>query len=166
MPEPMPRVLVVESHPIVRMGLVSILSVPQFGIDVVGECAGDIEASDRAEDLAPDVVLLGLSMLDVDGCQAVKQLLAVHASVRIIVLAGVSDTQRATELVCLGARGLLYEDASIDDLICAIHRVATDQVVVPAGMTAAWFGEGETKPGRPSWATGDTVTNSSASLRF
>src|SRR5215210_6365217 len=69
-----PRMLIVDDHPLTRDGLAALLE--GHGFNIVGEAGGGIEAINKARDLQPDVVLLDLSMPDLDGLSARPKVLA------------------------------------------------------------------------------------------
>ncbi|MCB0115608.1 MAG: response regulator transcription factor [Caldilineaceae bacterium] len=136
------RLLIAENHTIVRNGLVTLLSSPRFGMEVVGEAVNGIEAVELAAKVAPDVILLDLFMPEMDGFDAIPRILAITPKVHILVLSSLADSQRAADVIRLGARGFVHKDATIDDLIRAIQSVARGQSVVPADVTATLLGNG------------------------
>ena len=117
------RVLVTDDHAMVRRGLVELLSAAE-GIEVVGQAANGREAVARAEELAPDVVLMDLQMPEMDGVTATKAIAADQGSAQVLVLTSFSDAERIVDALDAGAVGYMLKDAEPDDLIDAVRSVA------------------------------------------
>ena len=118
------RVLVVDDHPIVRQGLVSVLS-DEEDLEVVGEAGSGREAIGLAARLRPDVVLLDLEMDDVDGIEAIPQLRAAHPAVEVLVFTAYDTDERVLGAIRAGARGYLLKGASADEIARGIRSVAS-----------------------------------------
>jgi DNA-binding NarL/FixJ family response regulator len=116
------RVLVVDDHPIVRQGLVSVLG-DEDDFEVVGEAGSGREAIARVQRLQPDVVLLDLEMADLDGVEAIPQLLASRPSLGILVFTAYDSHERVLGAVRAGARGYLLKGASADEIARGIRAV-------------------------------------------
>ncbi len=116
------RVLVVDDHPIVRQGLVSVLG-DEDDFEVVGEAGSGREAIARVQRLQPDVVLLDLEMPDLDGVAAIPQLLASRPGVGILVFTAYDTDERVLGAVRAGARGYLLKGASADEIARGIRAV-------------------------------------------
>jgi DNA-binding NarL/FixJ family response regulator len=116
------RVLVVDDHPIVRQGLVSVLS-DEDDLEVVGEAGSGREAVARVQRLQPDVVLLDLEMPDLDGVQAIPQLLALRPGLGIVVFTAYDTDERVLGAVRAGARGYLLKGASAEEIARGIRTV-------------------------------------------
>ena len=116
------RVLVVDDHTMVRLGLVQLLATAP-DLDVVGEAANGVEAVARAAELEPDVVLMDLQMPEMDGVRATREITAAGRS-QVLVLTSFSDTDRIVDVLDAGAVGYLLKDTDPDDLLDAIRSVA------------------------------------------
>jgi DNA-binding NarL/FixJ family response regulator len=116
------RVLVVDDHPIVRQGLVSVLG-DEEDLEVVGEARSGREAVALAPRLQPDVVLLDLEMPDVDGIEAIPQLLAARPGLEVLVFTAYDTDERVLGAVRAGARGYLLKGASADEIARGIRTV-------------------------------------------
>ncbi len=113
------RILVADDHPVVRDGLVAVLSTqPDF--DVVGEAGDGQEALALAARLAPDVLLLDLEMPALDGVAVLRRL---PAPIPVIVFTAFDTDERIWEAVQAGARGYLLKGARRDELFGAIRIV-------------------------------------------
>ncbi|MFS8579010.1 MAG: response regulator transcription factor, partial [Novibacillus thermophilus] len=78
------KVLLVDDHEMVRMGLAAFLSTEK-GIEVVGEASNGQEGVELAEKTKPDVILMDLVMEGMDGIEATKEVLKVHPDGKVIV---------------------------------------------------------------------------------
>jgi DNA-binding NarL/FixJ family response regulator len=117
------RVMVVDDHPIVRQGLVSVLS-DEDDLEVVGEAGSGREAIGLLPRARPDVVLLDLEMPDVDGVEAIPQLLAASPGLGILVFTAYDTDERVVGAVRAGARGYLLKGASADEIARGIRTVS------------------------------------------
>jgi DNA-binding NarL/FixJ family response regulator len=116
------RVLVVDDHAIVRDGLERLLGSAE-GIEVVGTAADGSEAVAVATEVAPDVVLMDLSMPGTDGVEATRQLAESHPEIRVVVLTTFADQRRILDALGAGASGYLLKDATPDEVIAAVRTV-------------------------------------------
>jgi DNA-binding NarL/FixJ family response regulator len=117
------RVLVVDDHPIVRQGLVGVLS-DEADLEVVGEAGSGRDAIALVARLRPDVVLLDLELPELDGVAAIPQLKAAHSSVEILVFTAYDTDERVLGAIRSGARGYLLKGASADEIARGIRSVA------------------------------------------
>jgi DNA-binding NarL/FixJ family response regulator len=115
-------ILVADDHPIVRDGLVAILSTqPDFKI--VGEAGTGLEVVELVTALRPDVVLLDLEMPELDGVGALEQLRLGAADARAIVFTAFDTDERILGAVQAGAQGYLLKGAPREELFNAIRVV-------------------------------------------
>jgi DNA-binding NarL/FixJ family response regulator len=114
--------MVVDDHPIVRQGLVSVLG-DEDDLEVVGEASSGREAVALTTRLQPDVVLLDLEMPDVDGVEAIPQLLAAKPGLGVLVFTAYDTDERVLGAVRAGARGYLLKGASADEIARGIRTV-------------------------------------------
>jgi DNA-binding NarL/FixJ family response regulator len=116
------RILVADDHPIVREGLVAILSTqPDF--KVVGQAAGGAEVVEKVAALEPDVLLLDLEMPDMDGVEALRRLRDAHLPVRVIVFTAFDSDERILGAVRAGAQGYLLKGVPREEVFTAIRVV-------------------------------------------
>lgn len=123
------RVLVVDDHPVVREGLVVLLS-HHADFDVVGEASDGEEAVTRAAATSPDVVLLDLEMPRVDGIAALTRLRAEVPDARVIVFTAFDTDERIFAAVRAGAKGYLLKGAPRDELFDAIRTVHAGETLL------------------------------------
>lgn len=117
------RILVADDHPVVRDGLVAMLSTqPDF--HVAGQAASGVEVLSQATSLQPDVILLDLEMPGMDGVEALRQLRAAQPGVQVIVFTAFDTDERILNAVRAGARGYLLKGAPREELFQAIRVVS------------------------------------------
>ena len=116
------RILVADDHPVVRDGLVAVLSTqPDF--TVVGEAGSGAEAVQKAIELRPDVVLLDLEMPEMDGVEALERMRKDDSDVRVIVFTAFDTDERILSAVQAGAQGYILNGAPRDQLFEAVRVV-------------------------------------------
>jgi DNA-binding NarL/FixJ family response regulator len=116
------RVLVVDDHAVVRSGLAQLLATTD-DIELVGTASNGNEAIDRVEALRPDVVLMDLSMPELDGVEATRLICEHHPSSHVVVLTSFSDQSRILDALAAGADGYLLKHSDPDDIADAIRAV-------------------------------------------
>ena len=129
------RLLVVDDHPVVRMGLVAMLS-EHADFEVVGEAADGAEAVLLAARLAPDVVLMDLRMPVMDGPEATAKMLASPPAPAVLVLTTYDTDADIVRAVEAGANGYLLKDAPRETLADAIRRAARGETVLAPPVVA------------------------------
>jgi DNA-binding NarL/FixJ family response regulator len=120
------RALIVDDHPIMRLGLRRALE-GVADIEVVGEAAGGRAALDLLALTGPDVVLTDLVMPEMDGVELIAALKTEHPAVRAIALTAFSDEERVVAAVRAGADGFLVKDVSAEELAGAVRIVHAGQ---------------------------------------
>jgi DNA-binding NarL/FixJ family response regulator len=116
------RILVADDHPVVRDGLVAILSTqPDF--EVVGEAETGLQVIQQVATVKPDVLLLDLEMPGLDGLQTLEQLREANAAVRAIVFTAFDTDERILGAVQAGAQGYLLKGAPREELFNAVRVV-------------------------------------------
>lgn len=147
------RLLIVDDHPLVRAGLRAITAHDQ-DVRVVGEAADGRSAIDLVGRLAPDVVLMDLSMPGIDGVEAIRQLTCTNPAA-VVVLTSYPDHDRVTAALDAGAVGYLLKDSDRQTLLRAIHDAAAGHAPIDPRVTRALLPGGasracvETAPDRP-----------------
>ncbi len=117
------RVLLVDDQELVRTGLRGILR-PQFGFDVVGECADGRGVTAAVDTLAPDVVVMDVRMPAVDGVQATAELRRRDASPPVLALTTFDDEEVLAGMLRAGASGFVLKGVPAEDLQRAVRVVA------------------------------------------
>lgn len=118
------RVLLVDDHPIVRQGLRRMIA-NERDLEVCGEAETVREARQAVRDLAPDVVVVDLSLREGDGIDLVRELRAHHPDLPVLVLSMHDETVFAGRLLAAGARGYMMKQAASEQFISAVRCVLT-----------------------------------------
>ena len=118
------RILVVDDHAVVRMGLISLLET-ESDITVVGEASDGEEAVAKARKLRPDLVLLDVVMPSKDGIAATSDIKSELPDVKILILTTFSSTDDIARAVRAGADGVLLKSSDYAEVVTAIRRVAS-----------------------------------------
>lgn len=127
------RVLVADDHPVVRSGLVGVLTSLE-GFEVVAVAADGREAVREAVIHLPDVVLMDLQMPGTDGFTAIRELARAAPSVRVCVLTMYDDDDSLFTAMRAGARGYLLKGAEQEEITRAVHGIAAGEVIFGPGI--------------------------------
>ena len=128
------RLLLVDDHEVVRVGLRTVLHNHQ-GITVVGEAGTKAAAVRVAKRLKPDVVLMDVRLPDGSGVEACRAILASHPTTRIIFLTSFSDDESALAAVLAGAQGYVLKAIDSSLLIRSIRQVSNGQSILDPALT-------------------------------
>lgn len=148
----LPRVLLVDDHKVVAEGLVRLLSDRAEIVDIINEGSLVVDAVKKS---TPDVVILDISMPNVSGLEAIRQLRANHLDTRVIVLTMHADAPLAVEALRAGASAFVLKESSGDELLTALERVIGGQSYLAASLTKdiVTLMVGATDPNRVSLTT-------------
>jgi two-component system response regulator NreC len=125
-------------------------------ITVIGEASDGSEAIAKVIELKPDIVLMDLSMPNIGGIEATRQLAQVAPAVRILILTVHEDESLLKEVIRMGAAGYIIKRASQEDLLHAIRVVARGDLYVHPAMTRSLFSEAS--PAFPKVSDVETLT--------
>ena len=129
------RILVADDHPMLREGLVAVLSTqPDF--DVIGEASDGSEVVWLAERLHPDVILLDLEMPNADGVAALERLRDADARARTVVFTAYDTDERILGALRAGARGYLLKGASRKEIFDAVRTVHSGGSLLQPAVTS------------------------------
>ncbi len=123
------RVLIADDHAIVRAGLRAVLK-GEVGMELVGEASGGEEALSLVEALRPDILVLDLSMPDLDGIQVTRLVQSSAPGVRVLILTVHEDEALLREAMRAGAAGYILKHAAEAELISAIHTVQMGETYI------------------------------------
>lgn len=133
------RVLLVDDHEIVRVGLRTVLS-QQRSILVVGEAATVADAIRQAAKLKPDVVLMDVRLPDGSGVDACRDILASFPAIRVIILTSYADDDSVLAAVLAGAQGYVLKEIASASLTSAIRDVSEGRSILDPTVTARALG--------------------------
>jgi two-component system, NarL family, response regulator NreC len=131
------RLLLVDDHEVVRMGLRSYLETQEW-IEVVGEAENGEEAIIYAMETKPDVVVMDISMPTMDGLEATRLLRKLVPECLILALTVHQDKQYFFEMLAAGASGYITKHAAAEELVAAIRSVAAGNVYLQPAL-ARWL---------------------------
>ena len=117
------RILLADDHVLVRQGFKLILS-EQPDMEIAGEAANGREAVEQAEKLQPDIVIMDVTMPELNGIEATRRITAAAPRSRVLALSMHKDAVYVREILRAGARGYLLKDSADADLIAAARAVA------------------------------------------
>jgi DNA-binding NarL/FixJ family response regulator len=117
------RVLLCDDHVMVREGLKRVIDGVE-GIEVVASVSDGEEGVEATRRLRPDVVLMDLAMPGVDGVEATRRIAAEAPESQVVVLTSFAEQSRVLEAIDAGATGYVLKDASVDEVVRAIHAAA------------------------------------------
>src|SRR5215218_8925276 len=117
------RVLIADDHPLFREGMRSRLD-SVTDVEVVGEAASGDEAVELAHKLEPDVILMDIKMLGINGIEATREILRASPRIGVLVLTMFEDDDSVFAAMRSGAKGYLLKDSSGVEVVHAIRAVA------------------------------------------
>jgi len=134
------RVLIADDHALFRQGVRRLLDgAPE--LQVVGEAASGHEAQRLVEELAPDIVLLDVSMPGPSGIEVARVIKTTSPRSRVIILTVFTNEEFLFEAIKAGAMGYLLKDSSPEELLRAIRVVAEGEGLIAPAMAAKIFKE-------------------------
>ena len=130
----MTRVLIADDDDLMRAGLVELLTADPK-IEIVGQASTGREAVDQASRLAPDVVLMDVRMPDLDGIAATRELAREAPEAKVLILAAFEQDDYVFGALRAGASGFLLKRTRPEELIAAVHTVATGDSLLSPSVT-------------------------------
>ncbi len=134
------RVVIVDDHALFRRGLDLVLS-EEPDIKVVGEAADGIEAVHRAEEMAPDVVVMDVRMPRSTGIEAARRIRERLPDTKVIMLTVSDSEEDLYAAVKAGASGYLLKEISIEELADAVRAVARGHSLISPSMASKLLSE-------------------------
>lgn len=123
------QIVIADDHKLMREGLSSLLS-RNADIVIVGQANNGREAVQLAEKCRPDLVVMDVSMPDLNGIDATRQIISRSSRTKVIALSMHSDRQFVAEMFRAGARGYLLKDSAFEELATAILKVARNETYI------------------------------------
>ncbi len=128
------RVVLADDHQIVRHGLRSLLSA-EPDIEVVGEADNGRAVVRMVQELSPQVVIMDISMPDLNGIEATRQILSDTTGVKVIALSMHSDSLFVLNMFQAGASGYLLKDCALEELVKAVRTVMNRKIYLSPGIS-------------------------------
>jgi len=127
------KVLIADDHAIVRAGLRALIH-SESTMELVGEATGGFETLEMVEKFQPNVLILDLSMPDLDGISVTKRIKPQFPNLRILILTIHEDEALLRAALKAGASGYILKHAAEADLISAIHTILRGDLYVDPAM--------------------------------
>ena len=125
------KVLIVDDHAILRMGLASLLNTKK-DIKVVGDASNGAVAVSKTVKLNPDVVIVDLMMPGMDGVETTKSILAASPNTKVMILTTFGTSDGIIHALEAGAKGAIMKNVEFPELVAAIRSIAAgDKVISP-----------------------------------
>jgi len=129
------RVLLVDDHEVVRLGLMTLIN-DQPNLQVVGEAGTTAEAVRAVERLHPDVVLMDIRMPGEGGIEATQQIVARFPETKVVMLTSFADDELIVRAIRAGAAGYVLKQVGNEELLRAITAVARGEALLDPSTTA------------------------------
>lgn len=134
------RVLLVDDHEVVRVGLRSLLERHQQ-FDVVGEAGSAREAIQKTETLKPDGVVMDIRLPGTSGIEACEQIVTKHPKIKVIMLTSYAEDEMLFSAIRAGASGYVLKQIGSDDLVKALEAVGRGEALLDPAVTQRVFQE-------------------------
>ena len=132
------RILLVDDHEIVRLGLKALLSrYPHF--EVIAEARDAQEAYDLTMRLQPDVVVMDIRLPGKNGIEATREIVSVRPETKIIMLTSHADDDVLFDAISAGASGYVLKQIGSDDLVRAVETVGRGESMLDPALTQKVF---------------------------
>ncbi len=130
------RILLADDHNIVRQGLKSLIKSEQR-MEVIGEADNGRKTINLAKKLQPDLIIMDVSMPDLNGIEATRQIVHNNPNIKVLGLSMHSDRRFVAGLLDAGAVGYMLKDAAFDELAHAILAVAAGGTYISPSIAGA-----------------------------
>ena len=127
------RIILAEDHRITREGLVNLLQ-ERPDMEVVGEAENGREAVKLASELSPDLVIMDVTLPDLNGIDATRIITSGSNNTKVIALSMYSDKQFVQGMIQAGASGYLLKDCAFEELVSAIQAVIQGDTYLSPGI--------------------------------
>jgi DNA-binding NarL/FixJ family response regulator len=131
------RLMLVDDHDVVRTGLKTFLE-SQGGLQVVGEANNGETAIRLAQELTPQVIVMDITMSDMDGMVATRQIKMLRPECKVLALTVHADEQYFFQMLAAGAEGYVTKQVAAEELVEAIRAVAAGNVYLQPAL-ASWL---------------------------
>lgn len=128
------RLLIVDDHPVVRLGLVTLFGSAR-NVAVVGETGSVHEAVTLAAATQPEVILMDVRLPDGTGIDACRLIRAEHPAIKVVMLTGFADEEAVIRAVLAGANGFLLKSCSTERLVDAVETAAMGGALLDPEVT-------------------------------
>jgi two-component system response regulator NreC len=134
------KIILADSHQLVRQGLALLLE-GEPDMQVVGETEDCRTTMRLIQELSPHVVIMDISLPDLNGVEATRQILSHYPQVKVIALSMHSDSLFVLNMLNAGASGYLLKDCALEELVNAIRTVVTQKIYLSPTLSKLLFTE-------------------------
>lgn len=127
------KVLIVDDHPVVRIGLRTMLDSEE-NISVIGMAESGSEAMREVQRALPDVVLMDLRMPEMEGTKAISELRRIQPDLRILVLTNYESDEYIFRALQAGAMGYLLKSTPQAEIVAAVEMIHANQRCIPPSI--------------------------------
>ncbi len=142
------RIVLADDHPLLRKALKDLLA-KETDIEIVGEAGDGKEAVRLATEMMPDMVIMDISMPNMDGLEATQQIKATCPDVVVLVLTVHTDDECILEILQAGAAGYIIKSAFGDEVVQAVRSVVTGEMVLSPAIGQRLLKQAARYPTRP-----------------
>jgi two-component system response regulator NreC len=128
------KVLLADDHTIVRQGLRALLD-SQENIEVVGEAEDGRQAFEKTKELVPDVVVIDITMPNLNGVEATRQIKKLNQEIKVLVLTVHDNEEYVHQILQAGASGYLLKESAVSDLVSAINAVKKGDIFLSPSIS-------------------------------
>lgn len=133
------RLMLADDHRMLREGLSR--SMSEHGFDVVGEACDGVEAISMACRLNPEVILMDISMPEMDGVEACRQVRVAVPGTKVVMLTMHADQEVLASAIRAGACGYLVKDCSTQEIAGAVRMASSGEIALSPQITASMLDE-------------------------
>jgi two-component system, NarL family, response regulator NreC len=130
------RILLADDHSVVRSGFRALLAA-HSDLEVIGEAADGLDAVEKVKELQPDIVVMDVTMPNLNGIEATRRITQEWPRVRVLALSMHKDAVYVREILRAGARGYLLKDSGEDDLVNAVRALAKGEGYISPAVSEA-----------------------------
>jgi DNA-binding NarL/FixJ family response regulator len=130
------RILLVDDHQVVRRGVAGIIEDACSDWELCGEATTGREAVMAAASLRPDIVVMDISMPDMNGLEATREILKNNPATEVLILSVHESDQVVHDVLAAGARGYILKRDAGDDLIAALQTLRRHEVFLTSKVSA------------------------------
>ncbi|MBO8168089.1 MAG: response regulator transcription factor [Thermoanaerobacteraceae bacterium] len=129
------RLLIVDDHQVVRLGLKTLFDSHSDFFQVVGEAGTVAEAISKAKTLAPDIIIMDVRLPDGTGIDACRQIRQDNPDIKVVMLTSFADDEALFGSIMAGAEGYVLKKIWSDDLVTSIRKVAQGESLLDSEVT-------------------------------
>ena len=142
------KVLIADSHPVVRLGVKQVLEVAS-GFEVVADVSSTSELFETLEKVSPDVVMLEMDIPDINGIATLRKMKQEFPEAKVLMFSGQSEDVYSLSSIRAGAFGYLSKSADIEYMVAALKKVSEGNMFITNELAQRLaFDEGSQKPRR------------------